>query len=109
MEKYFATGEVNGRLANRIELQKDENGEVFARFDLLNRFMDDSRPCACVAHGVIAEAMATLTDRGTRVAVRGEISPFRCVLPTGKSIVQGNTLHVTTFRVLDEPEALPVV
>lgn len=101
MEKYFATGEVDGRLANRMEPQKDAEGHIFARFDLVNRFMDDTRPCACVAHGAIAQALATLTDRGTLVSVCGEISPFRCALPTGKVITQNNILHIKTFRILD--------
>lgn len=108
MENYFATGEVDGRFLNRPTLQRDETGKTFSRIDLANLYMDDSRPCACVAYGAIAAALAALADRGTHVTVRGEISPFRCTLPTGRVMEQKNMLRITTFRIVDEPEVLPV-
>ena len=107
MNTYFATGEVNGRLLNRPILQHDEDGQAFSRFELANRFMDDTRPCACVAYGAIAAALQALTERGTLIAVRGEIAPFCRVLPTGRVIEQENMLHITTFRIEDEADGVP--
>lgn len=112
MDTYFVTGQAEGRLLNRIQVQHGEDGKPFALFDLADiTEMYTLPPCQCVAEGVTARALAVLTARGDALAIRGPIHSFVRTLPTGKQVRVENALIVSEFRILDDdarPEALPV-
>lgn len=113
MDTYFVTGQAEGRLLNRIQIQHTEDGQTFALFDLADaKEMYALPPCRCVAEGAVAQALAALTVRGDGLALRGPIQPFERTLPTGKQVRADNALHVSEFRILEDdklsPEVLPV-
>lgn len=112
MDTYFVTGQAEGRLLNRIQMQRSEDGKSFALFDLADpKEMHTLPPCQCVAEGVTAQALASLTARGDALALRGSIRPFVRTLPTGRQVRVDQVLYVSEFRILDEealrPEGLP--